>query len=117
FERDQKNCESSCPGAEMQVFYTRGVGDDSANMTSSVTGRPYRELPTAYVYKRPETETSPSCGCNAMTGFEIIGGNPSSGVSTPESSSITSFAAPPKPGAVPKAPDEPVSIEKKEPEL
>ncbi|ESY75034.1 hypothetical protein X743_04415 [Mesorhizobium sp. LNHC252B00] len=41
FERDQKNCESSCPGTEMQVFYSRGMDDDSASMTSSVTGRPY----------------------------------------------------------------------------
>ena len=30
FERDQKNCESSCPGTEMQVFYSRGMDDDSA---------------------------------------------------------------------------------------
>ncbi|RUZ94038.1 DUF2865 domain-containing protein, partial [Mesorhizobium sp. M7A.F.Ca.CA.002.05.1.1] len=37
FERDQKNCESSCPGTEMQVFYSRGMDDDSASMTSSVT--------------------------------------------------------------------------------
>lgn len=120
FERDQKNCESSCPGTEMQVFYTRGVGDDSANMTSSVTGRPYRELPTAYVYKKPETEASPSCGCNAMPGFEIIGGNPSAGVqnSVPESSSITSFAASPKPVAASEMPvDDPVNVEKKEAEL
>ena len=28
FERDQKNCESSCPGTEMQVFYSRGMDDD-----------------------------------------------------------------------------------------
>lgn len=104
FERDQKNCESSCPGTEMQVFYTRGVGDESANMTSSVTGKPYRELPTAYVYKKPGAEASPSCGCNATPGFEIIGGNPSAGVSSsPESSSITSFASPSKPITTPKA--------------
>ncbi|WP_292306645.1 DUF2865 domain-containing protein, partial [Mesorhizobium sp.] len=51
FERDQKNCESSCPGTEMQVFYTRGMDDDAGNMTSSATGRPYSELPTAYLYK------------------------------------------------------------------
>ncbi|TIN36929.1 MAG: DUF2865 domain-containing protein, partial [Mesorhizobium sp.] len=52
FERDQKNCKSSCPGTEMQVFYTRGMDDDAGNMTSSATGRPYSELPTAYLYKQ-----------------------------------------------------------------
>jgi hypothetical protein len=65
FERDQKNCESSCPGTEMQVFYSRGMADDSASMTSSVTGRPYRELPTAYLYKRSDMPRPPACGCNA----------------------------------------------------
>jgi hypothetical protein len=75
FERDQKNCDSSCPGTEMQVFYTRGIGDDSADMTSSVTGRPYSELPTAYLYKQPETLRPPACGCNAAQNFEIIAGN------------------------------------------
>jgi hypothetical protein len=76
FERDQKNCDSSCPGTEMQVFYTRGIGDDSASMTSSVTGRRYSELPTAYLYRQPETSRPPACGCNAARNFEIIAGNP-----------------------------------------
>ncbi|RWO25091.1 DUF2865 domain-containing protein [Mesorhizobium sp.] len=74
FERDQKNCDSSCPGTEMQVFYARGFGDDSGGMTSSVTGRPYSELPTAYLYKQPAHP--PACGCNAARNFEIIAGNP-----------------------------------------
>ncbi|CAH2401460.1 DUF2865 domain-containing protein [Mesorhizobium ventifaucium] len=74
FERDQKNCDSSCPGTEMQVFYTRGFGEDSGGMTSSVTGRPYSELPTAYLYKQPARP--PACGCNAAQNFEIIAGNP-----------------------------------------
>ncbi|RNJ42814.1 hypothetical protein B5V01_16765 [Mesorhizobium erdmanii] len=76
FERDQKNCESSCPGTEMQVFYSRGMDDDSASMTSSVTGRPYSELPTAYLYKQSNMSRPPACGCNAAQNFQIIGGNP-----------------------------------------
>lgn len=74
FERDQKNCDSSCPGTEMQVFYTRGQSGDSADMTSSATGRPYRELPTAYLYK--QSSRPPACGCNAAQNFEVIAGNP-----------------------------------------
>ncbi|MDG4852162.1 MULTISPECIES: DUF2865 domain-containing protein [unclassified Mesorhizobium] len=77
FERDQKNCESSCPGTEMQVFYTRGMDDDAGNMTSSATGRPYSELPTAYLYKQANYSRPPQCGCNAQAeNFSIIGGNP-----------------------------------------
>ncbi|MER8476517.1 DUF2865 domain-containing protein [Mesorhizobium sp. M1163] len=85
FERDQKNCESSCPGTEMQVFYTRGMNSDSASMTSSVTGRPYIELPTAYLYKQSDMPRPPACGCNAAQNFEIIAGNPPS----PERSEAT----------------------------
>ncbi|MET3580858.1 hypothetical protein ABID19_003897 [Mesorhizobium robiniae] len=106
FERDQKNCDSSCPGTEMQVFYTRGIGDDSADMTSSVTGRPYSELPTAYLYKQPEISRPPACGCNAARNFEIIAGNPPSPEQTEANGETTSFfpvpVARPDPGADPE---------------
>ncbi|RUU60759.1 DUF2865 domain-containing protein [Mesorhizobium sp. M2C.T.Ca.TU.002.02.1.1] len=109
FERDQKNCESSCPGTEMQVFYSRGMDDDSGSMTSSVTGQPYSELPTAYLYKQANYSRPPSCGCNAQAGngnFTIIGGNPPN----PEQSQPDGGAAPfipvpaakPDPGADPE---------------
>ncbi|MFD1986714.1 DUF2865 domain-containing protein [Mesorhizobium newzealandense] len=90
FERDQKNCESSCPGTEMQVFYSRGMDDDSAGMTSSVTGRPYSELPTAYLYKQSNMSRPPACGCNAAQNFQIIAGNPPN----PEQSQPETDAAP-----------------------
>ncbi len=109
FERDQKNCESSCPGTEMQVFYSRGMDDDSGSMTSSVTGQPYASLPTAYLYKQANYSRPPSCGCNAQAGngnFTIIGGNPPN----PEQSQPENGAAPfipvpavkPDPGADPE---------------
>ena len=106
FERDQKNCESSCPGTEMQVFYSRGMDDDSASMTSSVTGRPYSQLPTAYLYKAPNMSRPPACGCNAAQNFQIIAGNPPN----PEQSQPTTDVAPfvpvplakPDPGADPE---------------
>ena len=106
FERDQKNCESSCPGTEMQVFYSRGMDDDSANMTSSVTGRPYSELPTAYLYKQSDMSRPPACGCNAAQNFQIIAGNPPN----PQQSQPETDAAPfipvpiskPDPGADPE---------------
>jgi hypothetical protein len=107
FERDQKNCDSSCPGTEMQVFYTRGIGDDSADMTSSVTGRPYSELPTAYLYKQPETSRPPACGCNAARNFEIIAGNPPSPEQTEADVETTPLipgpVARPDPGADPES--------------
>jgi hypothetical protein len=111
FERDQKNCESSCPGTEMQVFYSRGMDDDSGSMTSSVTGQPYSELPTAYLYKQTNYSRPPSCGCNAQAGngnFTIIGGNPPN----PEQSQPDGEAAPfiPVPAAKPDPGADPETI-------
>ncbi|RAZ74472.1 DUF2865 domain-containing protein [Mesorhizobium atlanticum] len=109
FERDQKNCESSCPGTEMQVFYSRGMDDDSGSMTSSVTGQPYASLPTAYLYKQANYSRPPSCGCNAQAGngnFTIIGGNPPNPEqSQPEGGAMPFIPVPankPDPGADPE---------------
>ncbi|MER8387381.1 DUF2865 domain-containing protein [Mesorhizobium sp. M0166] len=110
FERDQKNCESSCPGTEMQVFYTRGMNSDSASMTSSVTGRPYIELPTAYLYKQSDMPRPPACGCNAAQNFEIIAGNPPP--PSPEQSEANVGATPfiPLPVARPDAGADPETL-------
>ncbi|TGQ17635.1 MULTISPECIES: DUF2865 domain-containing protein [unclassified Mesorhizobium] len=109
FERDQKNCESSCPGTEMQVFYSRGMDDDSGSMTSSVTGQPYSELPTAYLYKQANYSRPPSCGCNAQAGngnFTIIGGNPPNPEQSQPEGGVAPFipvpANKPDPGADPE---------------
>lgn len=107
FERDQKNCESSCPGTQMQVFYTRGFDDDPTAMISSANGRPYSELPTAYLYKKPGKTVAPACGCNPVQEFEVIGGNssPTRQESRSESASIMSFA--PAPAAKPTIASQP----------
>ncbi len=77
FERDQKNCEASCPGTRMQLFYARGIGADSATMISTATGEPYGNLSTAYLYKRPDASVPPGCGCNgAAQDFRVIAGKP-----------------------------------------
>lgn len=112
FERDQKNCESSCPGTEMQVFYSRGMDDDSAAMTSSVTGKPYSELPTAYLYKQSNMSRPPACGCNAAQNFQIIGGNPPN----PQQSQPETDAAPlvPVPASKPDPSADPETLANRE---
>jgi hypothetical protein len=95
FGRDQKNCESSCPGTRMEVFYTRGLDEDMESTTSSVSGRPYSALPTAYLYKKPDTERPQGCGCNPAQNFAIIGGNSSDGsAGTASGDAATSFFVP-----------------------
>lgn len=94
FERDQKNCESSCPGTEMQVFYKRGMDDDAGAMTSSVTGRPYSELPSAYLYKQANYSRPPACGCNAQAAnFSIVAGNPPAQAPSQPDAAASSFSS------------------------
>jgi hypothetical protein len=64
FERDQKNCESSCPGTDVQIYYHRTAGEESDDMISLASGASYSELPTAYLYKQPGTPLPAGCGCN-----------------------------------------------------
>ena len=77
-DRDQKNCESRCPGTDVQVYYRRMLGEEPSDMISSVSGAPYSELPTAYLYRKSGTPRPAGCGCNASKNFEIITGNPPS---------------------------------------
>lgn len=79
FERDQKNCESSCPGTKMEVFYRAPGSQDESSMTSANTGQPYSSLPNAYLYKNASMPSPQGCGCNAGSGFTVIAGNPPKG--------------------------------------
>ena len=77
-DRDQKNCESRCPGTDVQVYYRPMLGEEPSDMISAVSGAPYSELPTAYLYRKSGTPRPAGCGCNAPKNFETITGNPPS---------------------------------------
>jgi len=77
FGRDQKNCETTCPGTEVQLYYRRADSDDSDAMTSVADGAPYMSLPNAYVYKDSSRPRIAACGCKgAMVdpNFSVVGG-------------------------------------------
>ena len=77
-DRDLKNCEASCPGADVDVYYRR-ADDESAEMVSAHSGAPYSALPTADLYKQSNTPSPAGCGCNSLSqpkSFSIIAGNP-----------------------------------------
>ncbi len=80
FERDQMNCRSSCPGTEVQIYYHRR-GLESEDMVSGLSGAPYSELPTAYLYKQTAAPSPAGCTCSAVKNdqsrnFSIVAGNP-----------------------------------------
>ncbi|MBL8578829.1 MAG: DUF2865 domain-containing protein [Mesorhizobium sp.] len=80
FERDQANCQSSCPGTEVQLYYHRSSQESEA-MRSGISGRPYDDLPTAWLYKQTGVPTPAGCACgipkpNEASNFSVIAGNP-----------------------------------------
>jgi hypothetical protein len=80
FERDQSNCQASCPGTEVQIYYHR-PGQESETMVSGASGRPYGDLPAAWLYKQTGVPSPAGCACNAprneeARNYSIIAGNP-----------------------------------------
>lgn len=76
FQRDEKNCEASCPGTEIELFYHLNAGQPQESMVSARSGQPYRNLSTAYRYKRVDMPRVPACGCNVSLNrnFSVIAG-------------------------------------------
>lgn len=69
FGRDQANCQSSCPGTEVQIYYHR-PSEESEAMVSSLDGRSYGDLPSAWLYKQPDTDSPAGCSCNRQQQHE-----------------------------------------------
>jgi hypothetical protein len=78
FDRDQKNCEATCPGTEVQLYYRPAGSGDNDALTSIADGSPYMSLPNAYVYKDSSKPRIAACGCKgAMVdpNFSVVGGD------------------------------------------
>lgn len=73
--RDAQNCQTACPGADMQVYYHRGADEEAGLMMSVATGEAYADLPMAFAYKSDRPRDA-SCGCAMQaSNFTIIAGN------------------------------------------
>ncbi|WAX93798.1 DUF2865 domain-containing protein [Aminobacter sp. NyZ550] len=104
FQRDEKNCEASCPGTEIELFYHLNAGQPQESMVSARSGQPYRNLATAYRYKRLDLPRVPACGCNVSLdrNFSVIAGEGRPVPSTPQARPVEE----PQAQAVPRpAPD------------
>jgi len=106
FERDQANCQSSCPGSETQIYYTR-PGLESDSMVSGLSGQPYADLSTAYLYKQTGVPTPAGCTCgiarNNPTGnYSVIAGNPPPAPAVEPEPSLPTPTARPDPAADPE---------------
>lgn len=65
FRRDQKICAMMCPQTETELFYhPLAGGQETGDMTSTATGRPYSALPNAFSYRTRDLSKPGNCGCD-----------------------------------------------------
>lgn len=71
FRRDQKVCAMMCPQTETELFYqSMSGGQETEQMTSTVTGRGYVELPNAFSYRTRDLSKPGACGCNLSAYYQ-----------------------------------------------
>jgi hypothetical protein len=60
FADDEQACQRMCPAAQVSLYAYHNPGEDVQQAVSTVDGRPYTELPTAFQYRR---EYNAACSC------------------------------------------------------
>lgn len=73
FGRDASLCRQMCPGTQTELFYHSLLSEESADMVSAATGRPYRDLPNAFAYLHRDAPRDQACGCNLSAYHESAG--------------------------------------------
>jgi hypothetical protein len=105
FRRDQQVCAMMCPKTETELFYqSMTSGQETEQMTSTVTGRPYYEMPNAFSYRTRDRSRTETCGCNLSAYYQEMmkrekamkGGVETPGTSSGDSGSITTIRTRPE---------------------
>lgn len=63
FARDTAMCSSRCPGTPTELYYHALQTEETEDMVSAATGRPYRDLPNAFAYRTRDLDKPAACGC------------------------------------------------------
>ncbi|MGE0282423.1 MAG: DUF2865 domain-containing protein [Rhizobiaceae bacterium] len=75
FARDAQNCQTACPGADVEVYYHKADKEEAADMRSAISGRLYSDMTTAFLYRSDTAPQGNSCSCASKPqGFTVIAG-------------------------------------------
>lgn len=75
FERDEQNCQTMCPGAEVRLFSHRVPEQESEAMVDGM-GNAYADLPNAFKYREASFQRPETCTCGqTKKNFSVIAGN------------------------------------------
>lgn len=70
FARDAAQCQQMCPGTQTELFFHAPELSETVDMVSAVNGRPYRDLPNAFLYRNRRSDAEPSCACNLQQYYQ-----------------------------------------------
>jgi hypothetical protein len=100
FARDANQCQQMCPGTQTELFFHAPERSETLDMVSAVTGRPYRDLPNAFIYRTRRSNADPACGCNLQQYYQRMTPRPA----VPDyQSSVLQIAPQTKPATPPAA--------------
>lgn len=109
FARDQQNCESMCPGTDINTYYQDAGDSDTSRLMSTSSDEAYNALPTAYLYRRTDTPRPAGCGCGSTAttqqNFEVIGGGDASSAAQTQSDTLPTPLSRPDGAADPETTD------------
>ena len=67
-------CSARCPGTQVQLHFHRFPAQESEEMISVPTGRPYREAEIRVPVPAGHWERPANCGCAPERGFDVVAG-------------------------------------------
>ncbi len=73
FSRDEKACQSMCPGTDVALYHHDAAGEESEAMIS-LSGEPYTALPTAFNYRKTNIAKVQGCECRSQKNFSVVAG-------------------------------------------
>ncbi|CAD0211431.1 hypothetical protein AGRHK599_LOCUS1378 [Rhizobium rhizogenes] len=63
FRAQAEQCQKMCPGTQTELYFHSMTDQETADMVSAETGKPYKDLPTAFAYRNASAK-APGCACN-----------------------------------------------------
>ena len=106
-----------CPGTDVELYIHRMPGQEAEDMVSATTGRRYRDLDNAFLYRKKTAAMGPACSCSATSpasppGFTVVGGDYSA--ATAEAPNATKAPPPPVPSTRPDPAEDPETLASRE---
>lgn len=91
-----EQCRNMCPGTQTELYFHSMTDQETSDMVSAETGKPYKELPTAFAYRNASARQE-GCSCNMAAYQEEMKSREAAVTPQAEQpySSITTITSPP----------------------